>query len=127
MRSFKFRIWSLEEKKFVEGLFISPEDGSIYDPVGDSFPEGYIINQFTGLLDGNGKEIYEGDIFTFGENNNYFVEYKNDRFWLSQYVGLNNNYEESSDGYYRLCLPAYTRDREIIGNIYEYPELMENK
>lgn len=79
-----------------------------------------IINQFTGLLDKNGKEIYEGDII------------KTDQPWrLPMLVQWNDKYarfglvvkmfavNSPTLGNYRNCI-------EVIGNIYENPELIKN-
>ena len=83
------------------------------------------VMQFTGLLDRNGKKIFEGDIMALGEKNNYFVEYKTDRFWLSQTCVEKSSHPGWSDGYYRICLPAYCNRYEIIGNIHQHPELLK--
>ena len=57
-----------------------------------------ILMQFTGLLDKNGKEIYEGDITNVG-----IVEWDHGQFTE------------------RLYAPD---DIEVIGNIYSNPELL---
>ena len=68
--------------------------------------------QFTGLHDKNGKEIYEGDILQYTDNFNRpitgVVQYLGNGFWI----------EEKDETHY---MP---NDREVIGNIYENPELI---
>jgi uncharacterized phage protein (TIGR01671 family) len=78
---------------------------------------GCAISQFTGLLDKNGKEIYEGDIITNGDRNiKYIVEWYDCGLRARQY---------NNDSYIGL---AYWQDRlEVIGNIYENKELLETE
>lgn len=73
--------------------------------------------QSTGLLDKNGKEIFEGDILGTKDGLlNGVVEYRSDLgMWTNSLIRYNN--------FERLC--SIARDREIIGNIYENPELLE--
>jgi len=75
--------------------------------------EDYVLMQFTGLLDKNGKEIYEGDIVKDGEYKHQIIHSeKNLGFML----------EEIKNGTLRDFYP-YDIDYEVIGNIYENPEL----
>ena len=88
-----------------------------------------ILMQFTGLLDKNGKEIYEGDIMKVqhrtigsGENTKYTtfnipVEFYMGKFYLSWDIPY---------GKYRFRQGGMEHF-EIIGNIYENPELLTNK
>jgi uncharacterized phage protein (TIGR01671 family) len=81
----------------------------------------HILMQFTGLKDKNGKEIYEGDIVRF----NYSDEQNG--YSGSQIV----KFAEFEAGFYPFCLRSRWRanidDIEVIGNIYENPELLFNK
>nr|DAU16360.1 MAG TPA: YopX protein [Caudoviricetes sp.] len=75
------------------------------------------IGRFTGLFDKNGQEIFEGDILgtQYGLLNG-IIEYREDLgMWTNALIRYNN--------FERLCNVA--SNREIIGNIYENPELME--
>lgn len=75
--------------------------------------EFYEIMQYTGLKDKNGKEIYEGDI----------VKHSN---------GIKNVYWSESSASFQMDLSDFVLDQEIgdynsvevIGNIYENPELL---
>ncbi len=88
--------------------------------------DGGIIMQFTGLLDENGKEIYEDDIVKHSiesedcftdETVNRQVIFKNGIFGF-QCVVFQNNIE---------YLQSYACISEVIGNIFENPELLNNK
>lgn len=71
------------------------------------------IGQFTGLLDKNGYEIYEGDIIR-NESCKGIVVYKNGSFVLD--LG------KSCGSIYLFCLDFLL----VVGNIYDKPELMED-
>ena len=78
------------------------------------------LGQFTGLLDKNGKEIYEGDILQCYHNGLKCgaletVEFKNGCFWLRH---------RDVSIHHWLSLIDDDTDIEIIGNIYENPELL---
>lgn len=74
MREIKFRVWNVKDKEWEiglrYGLHFDPITGSFFtdegpsdEPWTEGVPEGELITeQFTGLHDKNGNEIYEGDI-----------------------------------------------------------------
>lgn len=143
MREIKFRAWDKVNKvlRDVEELIISKNNAivAIRDSNGTIYQvhEGQIVLiQYTGLKDKNGKEIYEGDIlFTSWQhdgatNYDYEIcgEVKWDSFrykWSIEHVNKNNEL---------IIYPFYSFEREeldtdsieVIGNIYENPELLEN-
>lgn len=88
------------------------------------------VMQFTGLLDKNGKEIYEGDIVQWWiEGTQRFadellrVEWHKSGFVL--FSKLFNRFATKNGGY---CSTEQARDylrhSEVIGNIYENPDLI---
>lgn len=84
-----------------------------------SYPEHYEFNQFTGLLDKNGEEIYEGDVIYFEEPE---FETKMLKCEIVFYEGC--FCAKWTNGY----IPVWDfskKDVEIIGNIYENPELIK--
>ena len=117
MRQIKFRCWT--GKWFItDDFYISPEGWvgemtstgtyNSYDFV--EWKNDWIVQQFTGLLDKHGKEIYEGDIIKdqFGECK---VQWGTFGWFPFEYTGGG----ETSPNQ---C--------EVIGNIYENPELLNN-
>ena len=106
MREIKFRVWDKVNKSYIiEPTFIGINKvfvmrGSVLEEVSDCE-----IIQFTGLLDGNGKEIYEGDIVEF-KGRNYEVYYLNGKFMGCNEIGIEN------------------KEYEILGNIYENSNLL---
>lgn len=77
--------------------------------------------QFTGLLDQNAKEIYEGDIVNIGKYGVYVVVF--DEFWCGfEFKGGKGVKTKSGVEH-----PRFSQDwqtAEVIGNIHENPELV---
>lgn len=78
----------------------------------------FILEQFTGLLDSNGKEIYEGDICKT-QKGNRVVRYFAPNFSL--YKGMEDDLETTVD-----CDSFSTpiAFEEVVGNIHENRELL---
>jgi hypothetical protein len=73
----------------------------------------FVVEQFTGLLDKNGKEIYEGDIFNW-EHNGVAVSCNN-IVDMADFLG----------GHYWIVHNRGKPEYEVIGNVHENPELLE--
>lgn len=118
MRTIKFRAFNKEDQKMYQcltGLFFDDDliTAHFLSSYGDT--EIVAVNdlevmQFTGLLDKNGREIYEGDIIK-RENETSIVEYDND---IASFIPFGKD-DFSWDN--SRC--------EVIGNVFENPELME--
>lgn len=114
MREIKFRAWSLINRKWVEPTS-RYEIGDISFLQVGGFRNGVEVMQYTGFNDKNGKEIYEGDILG-GDATNAFV------VWVDSVGGwgIRDTKEWRALGTYLEHIEV-----EVIGNIYENPELLK--
>lgn len=137
MREILFRGKSVNDNAWVEGSLVV----TTIEPVNDApikhyhiedmtigvFPNEYqsglsetvdpiTVGQFTGLNDKNGKKIFEGDILQFLAYGTVYtgkVEFLNGAFWVKCRF------------HDRIGAIVYEYKPEIIGNIYDNPELLE--
>ena len=126
----KYRAWYVLAEEMINEIlmisFVRKEiigkfsDGSTSVPLkfeDERHGEDVILMQSTGLVDKNGKEIFEGDIL--GTKDGLLdgvIEYRSDLgMWTNSLIRYNN--------FERLCNVATSR--EIIGNVYENRELLE--
>lgn len=123
MREIKFRFWNVGNKRWVnpseiEFAYQDVNNESVGIPF-HLFQEEIIYQQYTGLIDKNGREIYEGDILKIewridSIDSDYYYDdvtfSKNLGMWLPHAVLTTDD------------IPC-----EIIGNIFENPDLMETK
>lgn len=126
MTKIKFRAWDKANKVMMHSGFDIAYSGNIccYNDGEGKIHDPYelIPMQYTGLKDKNGKEIYEGDILHWespdadSDGAKYEVVFKKSAFRI-RWISKNNNTET-----YEILMSAY--DLEVIGDIYENPELV---
>jgi len=130
MREIKFRAW---DKKFnimcytFPNLFYINLKGQVINTSVGDVSEDWVLQKYTGLKDKNGKEIYEGDIISLricklskielGRTMKAQVAY----FELKAAFGL-----KEAIRYFSNMLSIERRTIEVLGNIYENPELLKN-
>lgn len=155
-RQIKFRGKRVNGGEWVESMTISHgtikrKSHDIFFETGENAWVGVIpetVGQFTGLVDKNGKEVYEGDVLRAKEFENYFMHEDDDfldAFPLDELKGdLKKEYVSQvrfEDGGFILEIPDciislcaffgnMKKSRpifecEVIGNIHDNPELIE--
>jgi uncharacterized phage protein (TIGR01671 family) len=139
MRTLKFRAWDENNKRFFtpedDGNYVIHLNGTatftknvIAELRSNITNKALILEQFTGLLDKNGKEIYEGDIvkcnfWEWDKKHTKYVHYENVGYVF--YVDFLTGFFlfEDKDSYIELRLGQL--NPEVLGNIHENPELLK--
>ncbi len=126
MREIKFRAWDKGDRKMKSVLILQIGFGATsYDYADDNVAVGTddsnrVLMQYTGVKDKNGKEIYEGDIvalYQFDKKTGKYYHNKGNR--VVEWVKSSNGWNFKRIGT-RKNVPI-----EVIGNIYENPELIK--
>ena len=108
----------LIDKSGYEDLIIEqPADGETRRIISET------VGQYTGLKDKNGKRIFEGDIikdhsFTIDDFSKVVYDTENAQFSLADCDEICDTMEEWE---------RYREDYEIVGNVYDNPELVESE
>jgi len=123
MREIKFRAWDKENKRMTPSFSLTTFSYAVFGVV-DHQLYNYNIMQFTGLLDKNGKEIYEFDLLQFdwfyiGDSKEKggigIVKYEDDGFGL---------YRKDGDYIGTIFDMIKNNGAIVIGNIFENPDLL---
>ena len=125
MREIKFRAWYKPYKQMCQVESLRFDGNGVYTVVliEESFydrrlveADEIVIEQFTGLEDKNGTEIYEGDILIddTGEPIEYWVVKFSESGFVGECAGV-------AEPLFELA------NLEVVGNIHENPELVEEK
>ncbi len=130
MRQIKFRAWHIESKKMISWNDIIRNKELLQSFFGNEHyatnPPRYFYErmQFTGLLDCEGKEVFEGDVLEVTSNNDgqkYITTFKVDL--------INGLHIDTLSLCMDICLYDYevtSSNCKIIGNLYEHPQLLNN-
>jgi uncharacterized phage protein (TIGR01671 family) len=138
-RQIRFRVWDIKG-----GNWLNPDhtqDGagitfkgevafcsqSQFGYVREEHKDRFVIQQFTGVKDKNGREVFEGDILKFKT----YDGWKDD---FGRYVFLEVRYHELTASFRMTRCDTYRGDSfdysdkpkevEVVGNIFENPELL---
>jgi uncharacterized phage protein (TIGR01671 family) len=144
MREIKFRAWHPSTQYMYAPKTLEELSMGIRTNIADGY-DTLKVMQYTGLKDKNGKEIYEGDVLGtrpygyFKKDGTRDGRYKG-REWYCFAVGwgiytagemgLVSGHDYDTNGAYvgwNIRVGEYDSDldKEVIGNIYENPELLE--
>lgn len=129
MREMKFKAYDKEyglSDPFTFGWVITFKTKTVFK---SHVSEGMQVMQYTGLHDKNGKEIYEGDVIRCQTNNKFKYPHKGQVIYLKHIAGFgittepiiseSTGKEEEAFTYFN-----YNENFEVIGNIYENPDLL---
>lgn len=125
MREIKFRAWDTEFNMMglvsvldIEAMRVEAvtEDMSYYDFLN------FTLMQYTGLKDKNGVEIYEGDVVRHFVHEVPEPILKQILYFEGSFIAKPSYYEMET--YMSLINFSPYRTMEVIGNIYENPELL---
>lgn len=138
MREIKFRGYAKEELTSSQWLTngfgvdkVKYVDGTssvfLLTPYGEYVVEESSVGQYTGLKDKNGKEIYEGDIVETCEHKKQLVVWHNNGFKLKYTYSRTYQGEPYTETTHLELGDTSSRrwGDEVIGNIYENPELLK--
>ena len=132
MKEIKFRAWDKERKKME---YKDWYDLARYGWIQHEYWNDFIFMQYTDLKDKKGKEIYEGDIIKINylkdSTSKYIVrfgDYDFEPYW-EQFYGyyLQEGKRTIPLDYYHTRNIQNKKGLEVIGNIYENPELLKEK
>ena len=116
MKELKFRAW--DGKKIIDDVVPASETSIIelYDRYEWGETEVKAVEQYTGLRDKNGKEIYEGDIVEY----DWYIIGDKPAYRTKEQVVFDDMGARLDTDRIRLCTNV-----EVIGNIHENDNLLE--
>lgn len=130
MREINFRAWSGSKKAMYRVLGYSDKEQCFFvqgkgrgkAPLAD-----IVLMQYTGLKDKNGTKIYEGDLIRIDGKYKpgiYKVIWDDYRVaWWGQNIRLEFREREMEDDFFQLLGAWQGEISEVIGNVYENPEI----
>lgn len=123
MREIEFRGKRTNNGEWVYGYFENNKFQNIIHSIEEPFRRSYYINpkslgQYTGLKDKNGRKIYEGDIIKHNGWLLSLIEFEEEDAGFKLHNKTMGKMHPSKQFFSEHC--------EVIGNIYEHPELLKS-
>lgn len=127
----KFRAWLKNDREMIDADEIHWDDGHL-DFIGDGITfmreaDEVILMQSTGLFDKNGKEIFERDVVQYQNTKVPSADTKGVVKYFDNWAmfGIDVEYNEPRALFFNGLADHISL--EVIGNIYESPELLEEE
>lgn len=142
-REIKFRVWKENAKEWIQNNMLfefaceTCKFNEVFTDRNKYYGESFLtFQQFTGLLDKNGVEIYEGDILSFSperQGKTYAVEFWPEFGYVAKHAESSRVDDNSHEFITSHFFAAFQWDHyhdveyqyEVIGNIFQNPELLK--
>ena len=121
----KFKVWDKLAQRMIypdkgyQQHYIIDLYGRFHNLQKGSGGNDYVVIEYTGLKDKNGKEIYEGDIVKWGDLN-YLVEWNDIAYKWQGRCPYYHRYHHPTTENFRDLMNGI-----VVGNIFENPELLK--
>lgn len=124
-REIKFRIWNGDRFTYGINTYVLSLCGDVLNGKTGESRKDWIIQQLTGLKDKNERNIYEGDIISAWDGEyTVLIEYCKEYAKYGGVVYLEDGHEPGGDSWIWFD-DMLAENGQIIGNIFETPELLE--
>ena len=137
MREIKFRIWDERAKQYADtkkcvyivGVLHNNKIVLGFDSPKSEYSLGLVLEQFTGLLDKNGKEIYEGDILRGYGYDGSAKDCLGKVLWTRPVIFANGMFttDDEKNEIIGYDILSKCRFEEVIGNIHDNPKLLKGE